>query len=354
MAMCVIFVPASRADNLSVVPALPAPINTVLPALSSDTAQVGTQLNASTGTWTDTLPLTYTYQWDYCNRSGANCAPITGATDSTYNPQEGDIGLTLEVVVTADDGANSAAAASEFSNLVAGPAPVNTVAPALSSPSAVVGTQLTVSTGTWTTPDSSNHVTYSYLWEDCDAQGDNCSAIPFATGASYTPQTSDIGSTLEVLVTANNSRGRTPESTTASDVVVAAVDPDPVTPPFTPPVVTPPVSEITPPVVEQVPVLVQVPAAVAPRLTTYIRVARHALTHHVVIVNAGIWTGTGPLGYKYQWKKLVRDHFVNIPGASQAAYRLTSRDKEVVAVVTVTGPGGSTQEVSRVLVPHKA
>ena len=55
-----------------------APSNTELPKISG-TPKDGQTLSASTGTWTGTPPLSYSYEWQRCDSSGANCAAISAA-----------------------------------------------------------------------------------------------------------------------------------------------------------------------------------------------------------------------------------------------------------------------------------
>lgn len=70
------------------------PSNTVLPTITGSPV-VGTQLSTSNGTWIGTGPLTYTYQWLVDNSA------IAGATQQTYTPTEGDVGLKVSCRVTA-------------------------------------------------------------------------------------------------------------------------------------------------------------------------------------------------------------------------------------------------------------
>ena len=52
------------------------PLNTALPAISGG-LQEGQVSNVSTGTWTGTAPITYSYQWQQCNAAGKSCVNIS-------------------------------------------------------------------------------------------------------------------------------------------------------------------------------------------------------------------------------------------------------------------------------------
>jgi hypothetical protein len=84
------------------VAAAPAPTNTSAPAVGGSGAQ-GQPLTADPGTWSGTGPVTYTYQWQRCDASGANCEDIAGATDATYVPTGDDVGHTIRAEITATD-----------------------------------------------------------------------------------------------------------------------------------------------------------------------------------------------------------------------------------------------------------
>jgi hypothetical protein len=88
-----------------------APANTSPPTITG-TAQQGLTINAGQGTWSGTQPINYTYQWQRCDSSGANCSPISGVTATTYTPSSADVGSTLEVTVSASNMAGSATASS--------------------------------------------------------------------------------------------------------------------------------------------------------------------------------------------------------------------------------------------------
>jgi len=48
----------------------------------------------------------------------------------------------------------------------------------------------------------------TYQWEQCDASGNGCSSLGgAATSQTYTPASTDVGSTLRVIVTATNAGG---------------------------------------------------------------------------------------------------------------------------------------------------
>ena len=85
-----------------------APVSTSLPAITG-TPTVGKTLSASTGTWSGSTPLSFTYQWMNCT---SLCAAIAGATSSTHTIVVSDVNTRIEVVVTAKNAAGSASVAS--------------------------------------------------------------------------------------------------------------------------------------------------------------------------------------------------------------------------------------------------
>src|SRR4051812_48823564 len=84
-----------------------APVNTQEPIISG-TAKVGNTLTASSGTWTSSSNVTYSYQWLRCDASGAGCSNIGGATDNHYQLKTADVGHTVRVRVTARNADGSA------------------------------------------------------------------------------------------------------------------------------------------------------------------------------------------------------------------------------------------------------
>ncbi|HMC70944.1 MAG TPA: hypothetical protein VKJ07_17435, partial [Mycobacteriales bacterium] len=190
-----------------------APASTVSPAISG-AAKDGQTLAASTGSWTGTRPLAYGYEWRRCDGSGT-CTPIAGATGSTYTATSGDVGSTLVVAVTASNGGGVATAISAQTPTVAGASPLNSTPPAVSG-TAQEGQAVTATTGAWT---GTTPLSYAYQWRRCDRSGANCTDVTGATSSAYTVATADVGSTLRVVVTAQNAAG----SSTAASAPTAVV-----------------------------------------------------------------------------------------------------------------------------------
>jgi hypothetical protein len=80
------------------------------PPTISGVAQAGSLLSEAHGNWLNE-PTGYTYQWEQCDASGANCTAIAGATGQTYLPATLEIGSTLRVSETASNPAGGSGAA---------------------------------------------------------------------------------------------------------------------------------------------------------------------------------------------------------------------------------------------------
>lgn len=92
--------------------------------------------------------------------------------------------------------------------------PKNTKAPAISG-TAVVGSTLVATRGTW----SGSPTTFHFTWSRCDATGAACLAIGGATAKIYTVTSGDVGHTLRVTVTARNASGSASATSAATAVV---------------------------------------------------------------------------------------------------------------------------------------
>src|SRR5205809_715140 len=68
----------------------------VSPPTVSGNAAVGQQLAASTGTWSGTQPISYTFAWQTCNAGITSCSG-TGKKGSTYVVAASDAGKRLRV-----------------------------------------------------------------------------------------------------------------------------------------------------------------------------------------------------------------------------------------------------------------
>ncbi len=199
---------ASTSAATSTVQSAPQPpANTAPPTINGTPAQ-GQTLTATPGTWTGTQPIAYGYQWRRCDSSGGSCADIAGATSSSYTVVPADAGASFVVAVTATNSVGTASASSAATAVVPGAAPqppVNSSAPTISG-TASPGQTLTADPGTWsgTTP-----ITYAYQWRRCTSAGIACVDLAGATAKTYTVQSSDAGSSLQVRVTASNAAGET-------------------------------------------------------------------------------------------------------------------------------------------------
>ena len=135
------------------------PASTTPPTITG-TAQQGQTLTEHHGTWANYPASAYGgLQWEDCNNSG--CAPIPGATGSTYVLQASDVGNQIAVMETATNlGGTSDPATSAQTSAVL-PLP-----PASQGPPAIVGTvaqgqTLTEQHGPWTGSPSS----YTVQWQ---------------------------------------------------------------------------------------------------------------------------------------------------------------------------------------------
>lgn len=189
-----------------------APVNSTSPVVNG-TAKVGSTLNVTNGTWTNT-PTNYTYQWQRCS-SSSSCTDIANAVGQSYVIRNADGGNRIRAQVTASNADGQTTAASNMTTTVAASgAPVNTVRPSITG-DAIVGSTLTAQTGTWKNSPTS----YTYHWVQCDHFGGSCVDIPGATGKTYNVRFADTFGTLRVDVTAKNSAGSTTRRSTPSDVV---------------------------------------------------------------------------------------------------------------------------------------
>jgi subtilase family serine protease len=97
-------------------------------------------------------------------------------------------------------------------------APANTRSPTITGTTSQ-GQTLTADPGAWT---GSPSPTYTYQWQQCST---TCTNINGATAQTYTLQSSDVGKTIDVVVTAKNSVG-TATATSAQTATIASTPAD--------------------------------------------------------------------------------------------------------------------------------
>ena len=292
------FGPVSACDSWLAAPSRP-PVNSALPVVTG-TPQPGQTLTSTNGTWTNS-PTSYARQWRRCNSAGASCADIAGATGASYVLAGADAGFTVRVVVTATNADGSASATSAQTPVVTAVAPNNTVRPDLSGV-AKDGQTLNTSNGTWT---GTAPFSFGYSWRRCDVDGNNCTTIVGATGASYVVTPADVGAKLYAQVTATNSAGSGSQRTYLSAIVAGGA----------------PVN------------------GVRPDLSG---VAKDGQTLNT---SNGTWTGTAPFSFGYSWRRCDVDgnNCTTIVGATGASYVVTPADvgAKLYAQVTATNSAGS-------------
>src|SRR5271155_1023672 len=244
---------SSTSASTAPVAAAIAPSNTTLATISG-TAQVGQMLVANVGTWEGTQPIAYAFEWQRCSSEG--CRFIPGVTTASYTPASGISALTAPVTAAAP--------------VTPPPSPPSATAPSNTTPPAVSGTAqagqtLQASTGTWA---GTQPISFSYQWQGCNSLGVSCLSISGATSTSYALGASDVGTTVRVLVTATNAGGSA-TSTSASTAVVLA----------------------------------PAPVMIAPSNTTPPAISGTAQSGETLRASTGVWVGTAPISYTYQWQR---------------------------------------------------
>jgi uncharacterized protein YukE len=267
------------------------PANSVLPTISG-TANDGSVLTAANGTWSGTTPITYTYQWRRCDSTGAACVDIVGSTASTYTQVSADVGSTIRVVVTGTNSCTSGCAAVAATSVqtarVTGDPPVNSVLPSISG-TANDGSVLTAANGTWSGTTS---IVYTYQWRRCDSTGAACVDIVGQTGSTYTQTSTDVGSTIRVVVTGTNTCWSGCAAVAATSAQTARVTGDP-------------------------PLNSALPA-----------VSGTTTQGQVLSATTGTWSGTSTITYAFQWRRCdsAGASCVSIAGATSSTYTLVALD----------------------------
>ena len=183
------------------------------------TVTQGQTLTADTSNVSDPdgpTTLSFTYQWI---RGGTN---ISGATSSTYQLVQADVGQTIMVTVSwTDAGSNAESLTSKATSTVANinDDPIGSVS---ITGSLAKGETLTADTSGISDPDGPASLTFSYQWIRGSTN------ISGATSSTYTLAEADVGQTIKVTVSWTDA-GNTAESLT-SDATAAVADVDETSP----------------------------------------------------------------------------------------------------------------------------
>jgi len=197
------------------------PAQTSSPILQGPAAQpfVGDRLTVTNGVWTES-PTKYAYQWDRCDPTGdrQNCVAISGATSQSYTATAPDINHTLHANVFATNADGTGKADTKGTGVVAArTTPKNAARPTITG-KALVGETLSANNGQWTGAS-----TFSYQWQQCDQNGNNCVDIDGAGGRTYGVRSTDAGHELLVRVKAANRFGSTTADTDRTVPVIVTV-----------------------------------------------------------------------------------------------------------------------------------
>ncbi|MGH2853298.1 MAG: amidase domain-containing protein, partial [Solirubrobacteraceae bacterium] len=196
------------------------PANTSLPSISGEAKDLQT-LTASHGEWSGSAPLTYAYQWFSCSAEG-ECSEVPGAIDTTYQAEEGDVGNTLKVQVTATNAAGSSTVTSSATTTVAAvAAPVDLTLPSITLlGTAAPGAQITTDGGSWQNIATAPlRTALTYQWQCCEVGGGGCENIAEGVQRTYNVGSEDGGHRLRVIVTAQNESGRASSASQLSPTI---------------------------------------------------------------------------------------------------------------------------------------
>ena len=128
-----------------------APRASAAPALNAPgQLYAGSTISATPGAWSAPSgagSVTYSYAWQDCDSTGANCTTISGGEGTEYKPTPADVGRTIRAVVTAIDTDGATQLATSQSSLVlstqgslgAGPGTGSTGPPTAGAPGAPNG-----------------------------------------------------------------------------------------------------------------------------------------------------------------------------------------------------------------------
>lgn len=183
------------------------PANTGDKPVVTGTTKDSSQLTALDGDWSNS-PTSFAYHWQRCNSSGTGCED-RGTNSKNYTLVHDDIGWYIYVTVSATNRWGTGTATSARSGIVT---PSNTAPPAITGTLRDTQT-LYASTGTWI---GAGDLSISYKWQHCS------SGSTLGTGTSYTLQSSDVSSSMQVIVTATKNGASAEATSSCTTATVAA------------------------------------------------------------------------------------------------------------------------------------
>jgi hypothetical protein len=297
----------------------------VSPPVAVGAPVVGQRLTALHGTWSGSATIAYHDQWYRCDVSAAHCSSIHGATGASYRLVKADVTHTIGLTVNATDSSGTASGYASVVGVVASAAAtfVSTVQPAISG-AVQLGHTLQVDNGAW----SKSPTSFAYSWARCNQNGRLCTPITGASAASYVVTAPDLGHAVVVLVTASSS------SATAAALSAAATAPQTGTATTT------------------------TTTTKGPRNTSAPIVTGAAGQGSQLTATAGTWSGSGTVGYTYQWYRCdaAGAHCSSIHGATVATYKLGTGDVSHTIGLTVNAAdsAGKTSAYASLLGPVAA
>ncbi len=186
-------------------------------ALSGSQSLSFTASDADSGVHDAALTLTpqaggsvYTHTFDFsaaCTYDSWNACPLSETVGGyTLNTAALKDGIYTAELAVSDAAGNETS--EQLGAFTSDNAPTDTTPPSILRPEpATVGTTLTAQPGTWSTPSEAGNIGYSYQWEACNPEGNDCQPIAGASASSYTLTAADLGHTLRVLVSATDNDG---------------------------------------------------------------------------------------------------------------------------------------------------
>lgn len=281
-------------DRTELVSGAPEPPSRLTnPVISGDPRQ-GLLLTATAGTYSGTPTISLAHSWERCDEELDACTPIDDANAATYRASADDVGFVLRAVVIASNAYGSAQGTSAPTIvIVATSPPVNdeNVPPTITGAMWEHGQDVTITKGTWT---GTATISYTYQWQRCNADGDECLDIAGATLPVYELTANDVNKRMRGRVTATNQFGVESAVTEVSSLVAAARMP--------------------------------VNSGALPRVTTSPADSPPEQSRSVFASNGG-WTGS-PMTYQYQWIRC--DEFgldcFDLPGKTTSTYTVTGED----------------------------